>query len=131
MENKGTLAIKLAEAIKENGGSYDLNGNAIKGGYVIGGGILKTDDALATIELETIDGKNIGAEFLSILKENEAELEKFDGLGVWVSDGVIYLDAITKELHRGDALELGQQRKQQAIGYISDKGNFIEITLSR
>jgi len=128
MENLRMLANSLTEAIREEGGSFKLDGNPIQNGYLIGGGILKTDDALATIELESFEYDEANDKILEALRESESELGNFDGLGIWVSDGVIYLDAINVEVHRLDAIELGHQRKQQAIGHLS-KGNYTEITL--
>jgi hypothetical protein len=126
------LALTLTEATRRGGGSFNLDGSTIENGYLIGGGILKTDDALATINIEEVEEGNlyevIVEAFIDIIEDNQTEIKNFDGLGVWVSDNIIYLDAINVELHRLDAIELGNQRKQQAIGHLT-KGRYTEITL--
>jgi prepilin-type N-terminal cleavage/methylation domain-containing protein len=116
-----TLAEKLAAAIANGGASLNLDGTEVQNGYTIGGGILNTKDAMAVYNLADATEYEL---FVTI-SENWEELQKFDGVGCWVSNGKFYLDAITVEQNLIPATILGLSRKQQAIGKIAN-GEYVE-----
>ena len=110
------LADTLAEeAINNGGATLTLNGETVKDGYIIGGGIIKDGDALAKIDAAE-SNRMIAARIYLTLLRNRKELQNLDGIGVWLNDGVIYLDAITIEANFIKAVTKGLSRQQQAIG---------------
>jgi hypothetical protein len=116
---------KLTIASGGQGATVSLkDGKAIKNGYLIGGGIINTKDALAEIKY------NQG--IMDIISEIEFELategdklEKFEAVGTWVVNGVLYLDAVTVEGSFIKAIVKGIERKQQAIGELKN-GSYTE-----
>jgi hypothetical protein len=110
------LADTLAEeAINNGGATLTLNGETVTDGYIIGGGIIKDGDALAKIDAAE-SNRMIAARIYLTLLRNRKELQNLDGIGVWLNDGVIYLDAITIERNFIKAVTKGLSRQQQAIG---------------
>lgn len=122
------LADQLAAAIKDGGATLSSKtAEPILNGYCIGGGILKTADALATFPVSLGERAIRNGIYLEILKTKE-ELKEFDAVGIWVQDGLVYLDAVTVESNFIKAVITGIQRKQQAIGSLKG-GDFEEIPL--
>lgn len=123
------LADKLTKQAIENGGATlnRFTAEDIKDGYTIGGGILKTADALATFDAED---EMLQQKIYWTLLQNRKALENFEAVGIWNSNGVIYLDATTVETNLIKAVVLGLSRDQQAIGSLT-AGRYEELTLSK
>jgi hypothetical protein len=122
------LADKLTQLAIDNGGATLSTSDAseIRNGYTIGGGILKTADALAEIPA-SLNAKAIRSQiYISLMLASE-ELKEFQAVGVWVSNGIVYLDAVTIESNFIKAIVTGISRKQQAIGSLKN-GAYEEIS---
>ena len=125
---KMQLADNLAAAIADGGATMSTtDGSPIRNGYTIGGGILKTADALATFPISLGERAIRNGIYLELLKSGE-ELKEFEAVGIWVSNGVVYLDAVTVESNFIKAVVTGLTRKQQAIGSLKG-GQYEEIGL--
>lgn len=133
-ENKMTITTKmqladnLAAAIADGGATMSTtDGSPIRNGYTIGGGIVKTADALATFPL-SLGARAIRNGIYMELMASGEELKEFEAVGIWVSNGVVYLDAVTVESSFIKAVITGIQRKQQAIGSLK-AGAYEEVGL--
>ena len=127
LTTKMQLADKLTELAIANGGATlsTTDASEIRNGYTIGGGILKTADALAEIPASLTATEIRNKIYFSLMLAAE-ELQGFQAVGVWVSKGVVYLDAVTIESNFIKAVVTGLTRKQQAIGSLKN-GAYEEI----
>ena len=122
------LADKLTAAAYNNGGAtFTLDGKEVTNGYCIGGGIIADGDALYRIDA-TQYPRAVAGQIFMVLKAYRNKLQEFDAVGIWLSDGIIYLDAVTIESDFIRAVVKGLSRQQQAIGQL-DKGTYIEHQL--
>lgn len=116
---------KLTIASGGNGASiYLADGKPVKNGYTIGGGIINTKNALAEINYnQGIMGIISDIEFYLSIEGDK--LKKFEAVGTWVVNGVLYLDAVTVEESFIKAIVAGIARKQEAIGQL-ENGRYTE-----
>jgi hypothetical protein len=112
-------------AIADGGATLRFDGGKVEG-YLVGGNVRNTEDALAVLPL--LPAADLAAAIYSALVENYTSINT-PAIGVWVSGGLVYLDATAIIEHRLDALALGRKNVQQAIGYLSAKGVYAETTL--
>lgn len=108
----------IIKQVNKNGGATltsNLNNNRLKGGYMV---------SLRGYERRY---KKMGAYFIKALNKYKVLAKSLNAyVGLWVDNGLIYLDLSINVKDKEKAIKKGLDNKQLAIYNISD-GNYIRL----
>ena len=111
----------IKETIKNHGGTFNRNGTKWNDHYgnelgVEGWFLISRPDGLEFSEPTTNDLSDFLSQVGGDIEDFRTDINnRYDLLGTWISDGVLYVDNVTVEYNFMTAILTGNARSQQAI----------------